>query len=727
MAFQPPPEWEQYINGFGSPFQPIDLSVPPTLDQQQFALPGEIAKHGDVNAPLPPPPPPQTIAAPGVPVADEVPQGAVEAPPLTPEEEAQIQIEPQQPELQTPPMLNVDAVSGGYTPEQKLRILGETDARNVTSAEPPPPPDDYLSEEELAQKYSALPVEQREAFRRKVEGPKQEMLAAGKLEADTQRLRDAEDSARIYQDSVRDAQERAKQLDAEARQIADENPLDSISGGRKIMGVLASIVGGFMVNKTGRNMGLEAVDQIANEAAQLHAQKLQLNARQQAGIGDQIARAGDVSKASEAVRLAVYDGAIKQLETKVQDFDPRGTNAVRMMDDIVALKQRRADALAQYLQGEQKRLEEERKYELDAMKAQGQYAKDMADAQKTGLESQKLAGQLGGGGAVKPQKFEDVPRSLAELRALGVAIPDGVAEPQGGISLTQAKKLADSGKSAEEWAKASRENSPEDRARQLSVGEIVDDQGDPVQFRSTEFAGKLAGTKASVDTVAQYADEMIDLYDKHGFESDFLKSDAWRQAQGAFAAALLEAKNGDQLGALSGSDIDLEAKKITGGVDVTGLRDPTSALQSFKRRMGTKLNAMIRAEAVLPKGRHVKPWSPPNTAASTMPTAKGDYIDELGADLTKALYKPQPAETGNPVADTAAKFNNLLYKPLNDDVEKKFDILIANAAIQNDQGERARKYLRGIAEKAVYPEMKAKAQAALDALPGANTRTDEAR
>lgn len=610
MVWQPPPEWDQYIDGFGNTLAPpVDLSIPTLDQQQQFALPGELAKGTvDPAPPPPPPPPPQTIAAPGVPVADEVPAGAIDnAPqpaPAAPDHPAMLQEAPQ-----PPPLLHPDAISGGYTPEQVATVTGAVDAQGADTRSLLP--DNPIGGEDLGKLLSTLPVEQQEEFRRKVEDGRQKVLDAGKLEADTTRLRDAEDSARIYQDSVRDAQQRAKELDVEARQLADENPLDSISGGRKILGVLSAIVGGFMANKTGRNMGLEAVDQIANDAAQLHAQKLQLNARQQAGIGDQIARAGDANKASEAVRLAVYDGAIKKLETDVQNFDPRGTTALRTMDDINALKQRRADVLAKYLQGEQKRLEDQRKYELDAMKARGQYAKDMADVAKTQAETAKLHGQLGG--AAKPADIANPPEFY---------VARNLKAPPFAMTQKEYDSWLKMGKASEEFTKVQRENSPEERNRQFSVGEIVDDQGDPVQFRSTEFAGKLAETKASVDQVSQLADEMIDLYAQHGFESDFLKSEGWKQAQGAFASALLAAKNADQLGALSGSDIDLEAKQITGGVDVTGVRDPTSALQSFKRRMAGKLNAKVRAEAVLPKGRQVKPWTPSNTAASTMPRAE---------------------------------------------------------------------------------------------------------
>lgn len=611
MAWQPPTEWEQYINGFDSSLAPpVDLSVPPV---EQFALPGELAKHGDVNAPPPPPPPPpQTIAAPGVPVQGEVPAGAL--PPDAPPQEQPPQLTaPEQ--LQTPPMLHADAISGGYTPEQIAQAQGTLDVHGEDTR---PLLGEPMGGEDLGKFLSTLPVEQQEEFRRKTEEGRQKVADAGKLEADTQRLRDAEDSARIYQESVQQAQQRATELDSEAKQLADENPLDSISGGRKIMGVLASIVGGFMANKTGRNMGLEAVDQIANDAMQLHAQKLQLNARQQAGIGDQIQRAGDVQKASEAVRLAVYDGAIKQLETQVQQFDPRGTTALRVLDDINALKQRRADAMQKYLLGEQKRIEDQRKYELDAMKAKGQYAKDMADAQKTGLESQKLAGQLGGGGVAKPVKPGDVVQPPEYFQQVY-----GKAPPLA-MSQNQYEEWAKTGKVVEDYSKVQRENSPEERARQLSVGEINDEDGKPILFRDPGVADKVAVSKEATANAARLIDQLLVLRDHYGgWKSDLWKSPEWRRMRSDFADLQLEKKDQAGLGVLAGPDMGL-INSTFGTSDPSEMRDPTPGLKRARMNMVEKFNEKLRAQAV---GQKPKRYEPPDLTKVAAPEVTPDEAD----------------------------------------------------------------------------------------------------
>jgi hypothetical protein len=238
-----------------------------------------------------------------MPTQDEVPAGAVDAPapPLTPDEEAQIEIDQPHPQfvdatnqLQTPPLLGQDAVSGGMMPEQHSAAAMPAPSYGPGGLELHTDlPDDYLSDEELGQKFASLKPEQQQIERQKIEAAKQKFAAARSIEESEKTLRQAEENARVRQEAMREAQKRGAELDAEAKQLADANPLDSISGSRKVFGVLASIVGGWLVPKTGRNMGLEAVDSIANEAAQLQSQKIAVNGRRRAAAGEDFGRADD--------------------------------------------------------------------------------------------------------------------------------------------------------------------------------------------------------------------------------------------------------------------------------------------------------------------------------------------------------------------------------------------------------------------------------------------------
>jgi hypothetical protein len=674
-------------------------------DQQQFALPGEIAKHGDVNAPPPPPPPPPQTVGPGVPVVDEV--GMSSPPPEVALDVGPAVVQPSTPELEVGPVTVQPSLS--TEPVQADAVSGLPDISGETPLIPhgEASPDEYASPEQLGQRMANRSAEEQLAFQQHHDEAAQNFAHARVLEesrADLERQKKHTEALLIAQQV---AQEKRKELDAQATEVANTSPLDSISTGRKIAGIAAAIVGGFAMNKTGRNVGLEAVGQMIDEAAAEQATKLGNLKDQRRGIGENLSTAQDTFQTQEAQRLGMWDHFIRNLETEVQNYDPRGTTAMRTMDSINQARAMRAQAA-----------DKAEKETFERMKAMIDMESKVAATNKTIAETNKLKGV---GVGAKPPKFEDVPRSLAELRALGVAIPEGVADPVGGISLNQAKKLAEGGKSAQEWAKATRENSPEDRARQLSVGEIVDDHGDPVQFRDAAWAGKIADSKASVDTVSQHIDELINLYTEHGYEPDFLKSPAWQQAQGALASALLESKNADQLGALSGSDIDLELKKISGGVDVTGIRDPIKALESAKRRMTAKINSTIRAQAVLPNGRKLVPWSPPNGA--NLPVAEKDFIDNLGDGLVKSFMRA-PKETDNPLAAQNEKIAGGIYKPLNDKVLTDLNKLIAYAEAGNKDAVRARYYLRQIADKSVYTEVKEQAKKALEQLPGEHVRTE---
>jgi hypothetical protein len=171
--------------------------------------------------------------------------------------------------------------------------------------------------------------------------------------------------------------------------------------------------------------------------------------------------------------------------------------------------------------------------------------------------------------------------------------------------------------------------------RKLAVGEVFDDQGNPVKFRDETYAGKIADTKADVATGVSLIDEMIRARnDAGGWTSDLVKSEKWRNLQQAAAAWLLKSKNADQLGVLSGSDLELEMKKLTGGTDLTGIHDPIPQLINARAHMLNDLHSKISSQAVLPKGRTVARWEPPNMATlkKTEPLVQGKTGVEQGED-----------------------------------------------------------------------------------------------
>jgi hypothetical protein len=521
---------------------------------------------------------------------------------LSPEEEAQIEIDAPRLSADEEAQIEMDDDSR-LTPDEEaqIEIDGPPDGRS------PEMPDEYLTGEEYGQKLLGMSPEQQEIERAKIEGAKQRFASARALEASEKAMRTAEDNARRYEEALRSANERAVALDKEAQIIANENPMDRISGGRKLAGVLAAVIGGFAAGANGRTTGLDTVNQIAEQAAQQHTQRLALNARQQGAIGDQVARAGDMNRAAEAVRLATYDSAIKTLESEVQNFDPRGSTALRIMDNINQIRAQRAATLAKFRNDELKRAEELLKQQRELLQLQETQRHNMA-GEKTAATS-AYADLLRAKTDAKKADAEigaDALLTADELRARGVNIPPGVNVPR--MSLKQAKSLAETAKSVEDWQKAARENSPEELNRQTGVGELVDTDGKTLRFRGTESAEKVATQKAAGDFMVQLLDRMDTAYQQHGWSSDLLKSPEWQEAQADLNQYILEKKNLDQLGVLAGPDLDL-IKGSYGKLDITGMRNPGAGLRRARANTIEKINSTVRAQVA--SGQKPRRWDPP--------------------------------------------------------------------------------------------------------------------
>lgn len=529
--------------------------------------------------------------------------------------------------------------SEGLTPEEKARA-GLQDPRlspdeeAQSDARAPGMPDEYLTGEELGQKLASLPPEQQVIERAKIEGARDKFARARMLEESERAMRAAEDNARAYQEAVKAANQRAADLDKEAQIIANENPLDRISSGRKIAGIIGAMLGGFTGATTGRNTGLDTIEAIANQAAQQHAQKLQLNARQQGAIGDQVARAGDMHSASEAVRLATYDTAVKTLESEVQHFDPRGTTAIRVMDDINAIKAKRAEALAKYRDAELKRTE-------GLIKEQRELAQ-LAETQRHNMAGEKTAATSAYADLLraktdqKKADAETVTYSPAQLQQLYGTSPDLV--PPIPMTPKQYDAWLDAKKKGGDVTKAQRENSPDERARQFVVGDITDTEGKPIEFRDP---AKVSKVMASSDLSVQLLDRLMTARQKYGWSSDLMKSPEWREMQSDFSQLLLEKKTLDELGVIAGPDMDLMQKAL-GTKDPTEYRDPTPGLRRIRDTTVEKVNTVLRAEAGLAGGRKVKRWDPP---APPPPAPKSPQQSSVQSILQFNPARPTLAES----------------------------------------------------------------------------------
>lgn len=322
--------------------------------------------------------------------------------------------------LLTPPILGQpDAISGGATAAQSLAEQQAAKTKGPVSGQtagrPGPMPDEYLDGDELGVRMSGRSPEEQALFRNKVEQAKKDHAAIRQMEEIGKNRRAMEDNLRVRSEAAKVASARRAENDAEAKRIADQNPTDSIPAYRKIAGVLAAFVGGFAANKTGRNMGLEVVEQIAQEAAQQQAQRLSVLAKKRQGIGEDMAGADDAYRAAEQARLATYDLAITGLQAELQKYDQRGTTAVSVMNDIAQIRAERGKIAAANEQQDFKntldfvkhKLEED-KLAIEAGKADAEIAYKNAQTAKLGAGGTG-AGKLSSTGYFDPTSSKWIP------------------------------------------------------------------------------------------------------------------------------------------------------------------------------------------------------------------------------------------------------------------------------------------------------------------------------
>lgn len=275
-----------------------------------------------------------------------------------------------------------------------------------------------------------------------------------------------------------------------------------------------------------------------------------------------------------------------------------------------------------------------------ATAVQLQHADDKAAAQlaQQERESRRSAGVAYAGIAQREKEslrnFEEGKRQFDANQAL-----------QWQNALNQANQLRAAGDKA--GAEAMEKKVKEER--ELGVGGapqlVKDEKGNPtgVEFRpltnkdGTQFlapdstaAREIRTQKAAVDAVAQVADDMVRLIEKHGWESDTVKGDAWRKMQADWATLVLEYKDVYKLGALAGPDVDIIAKAL-GTKDPTEMRNPVEGVRQARKNAFVKLNSTLRSANYTGPDYYI----PEQTKAGDQDAVKNTPIEAL-VKATKA-------------------------------------------------------------------------------------------
>lgn len=652
-----------------APAAEVAPPAPPVTDPTP--LPADVAQHtaGPTVAPPAPPPvlpigaapiaPPPPMPASDVLASPALPPGAI-APPLLPDASAQVALPygdgaPQGPDvpLALPPVVPPPALDRAAMNLTSGGLVGAGDQKAYPELVPPPP--QTPEQQHFAQTMKDYegrwgdipdPVERDAAakliatrrpgdflvYQAHLAEAKDTRAAADRLQIERENL---DREKQIYADrQVADKATQAKsdQIIADRTKLAGTHVdpgrwMSSRSPIQKVAAVLAAVIGGLVQGRTGsaHNIGLEfiqkQIDQdIDAQKADIENQKGSLDTRQGA-VAQEFARTGNLAQAAETIRQTTYQTAINGLAAKQQDFAPGGTSFVRVGSAIAGLQSMQQASLETHLK-------EEHTQTLADIKEVREQALAKATITKSNAETAKLYSEI------NKAKEKDQVLTPAQVHAQFPDLPLAAIPPTPVTQKELGQHIETFNKSLETVDKT-RANNPAELNRQLSVGEIVDNSGTPVRFRSEPVASKIADAKGAVDSGAHLIDKIVAARQRYGWSSDLIKSPEWRQMQADYGALVLQKKNTDQLGVLSESDMDLIGKSL-GTTDPTEARDPIAGLNAARENMINNVNAQIRGQAVLPEGRTVQRWEPPAPPKPHEETKEEVAVKKLLAEDTMA-------------------------------------------------------------------------------------------
>ena len=474
--------------------------------------------------------------------------------------------------------------------EQAMRLV-PTETKGT-----PELPDEYLSNQEMGQAFAALSPEEQlnrqlDLEQRRSDMQRQRIAEASKADAER-----AEREEQNWRTSREDAKREMAQIDAEAkaeaaREIDINRGWADASTGTKIAGIFSALAGGLVAHKYGgRNSGLEMIDKLIER--DIDAQKFNKSqrvndlTRRGASARERLAMAGDDFREETRLRLTAYDRVLGQIASDAQNFDPRGTQAIRYGQAYQDLAAKRA----QLALDAQKRT-------ADAYKEQLDFAGKELDLQKKQAELAKAQrAAMGGGSGSGSGSAKQSPAEWAALYGDAGRPPRPMDAKEYKEWVATGGKVATKASAEAEGEKKRRENSPEWIAGELGAGDLVNEDGTPVLFRTSESAARIAKKRGAVDNAARLIDQLIAARAKYGWSSDLFKSDEWREAKADMGALIIESKNDAELGALSGPDMGL-IEQMLGTTDPTETLDPTPGLKRARMNSINGLNTVIRAEA----------------------------------------------------------------------------------------------------------------------------------
>jgi hypothetical protein len=580
-------------------------------------------------------------------------------------------------------------------------------------------PAEYLTNEEAGIAYAMQSPERQLKQRFDLETRRDEF----KREADAKaRTADTLRAERIEENLYKSremSRQKFAQIDAEAkaeaaREIDINRGWADASTGTKIAGIFSALAGGLVAHKYGgKNSGLEMIDNLISrdiDAQKFNkSQRVNALATRGAAARDQRDMAESDAITDTRMRLAALDRIGAQIQADAQNFDPRGTTAIRYGEMFLDLAAKRA----QVARDGEKRIADDYKEQLDL-------AGKELDLQKKQAEIAKAQRAAMGGGSGSGTSGKLGPDYWATQFGEAGRPPEPKTPREYKEWLDRRGKLATATKAETEGDKAARENSPEWIAGQLGVGDMVNEDGKPLLFRNEAAAERVAKLKASTDTIARLVDQITAARKKYGWSSDLAKSDEWRRIKADSGGLVIAVKNLAELGALSGPDMGL-VEQMTGTTDPTEMRDPTAGLTQLRSNSILGFNEVVRSAARTgskPKRYDIKTpnYEKPKETEEDRILARG-----LSSDVGSALAFAKDTENVEPSKRKAApKSENELLEALKASggipptIRAQLDKWEAEARSGDEKtSEKARAYLIEWSERGGSPQIRGAAETAL--------------
>lgn len=422
----------------------------------------------------------------------------------------------------------------------------------------------------------------------------------------------ADMEAQRLEADARVADHRAKaqaQVDSAVNAFADNDltPAEKTSG----VGAIALLFGGIgnvlMGQGGAANPVIAILERKADAAARARAAK-QAKLGQIVGLRrDAVDSINALAKDEQSYILAAKAGILehyaRQVETTAAGYQG-GAELAKGEQAAAQIRAAAAAARAEAADKEHKRQIEDAKLQLDA--AAQQTARFNAET------SRKQIGVAYANIALDREKLEEQSRQFFQGR------DDTQRQREFDNALALDKLDIEIGKAQAEGRSKDVSVLREEReakAQQaaLSVGAFpktkTDDKGNPIgaewqeltqadgtvyRAPSAKRAEDLAAKGSAVTKSVALLDRLMRARDQHGWSSDLMKSDDWREMRADYGQLILVAKDAAGLGALAGPDVAI-LNQAFGTADPTEVRDPGAGLAAARRNMVNGFNADLRA------------------------------------------------------------------------------------------------------------------------------------